>query len=216
MREVELAEWTVNWLANQHWEIYQEVQVFSGGPIADIIAKQNQLIWIVECKLSLSLAVIEQAFRWKRMAHFVSISSLYSQKHRKGRNIAKRFLKQAGIGLVEFGNATYSIVAISPQLNRKAQVRHIHLTEKHKTWAKAGNSDGNRWTPFQETCRKVKQIVEENPGIGIKTIIDLLDRHHYASDSTARSCLLHWAGLGKIKGVEIQREGNNYNFYPTM
>lgn len=213
MNEEKLAEQTINWLSAQNWEIYQEVQVFQYGHVADIVAKQNNLIWIVECKLSLSLAVIEQAVGWKKMAHFVSISTLHPHRQMPGRNVAKKLLGIMGIGLIEF-QGTYGRVFIEPKLNRKAVTHHIVLTQHHKTWAKAGNADRNYWTPFQETCRKVKEIVEENPGILIKQIIELLDRHHYSNDTTAKSCLLQWAKLGKIPGIEIHRIGKYQHFYP--
>ncbi len=220
MKEEKLAEWTISWLEAQNWEIYQEVQIFSYGHVADIIAKQNKLIWVVECKLSLSLAVIEQAMEWKRLAHFVSISTLYPRASRKGRRAAKIFLRDQGIGLIEFDRIEYprrvvikSNVVIKPRLNRKAFTHHINLTDRHKTWAKAGNADCDHWTPYQETCRDVSRIVKENPGITLKQIIEKLTKHHYASDQTARSCLLHWAKKGKIAGVRIDKDGKQWRFY---
>ncbi len=44
MKEEQLAEWTIAWLEAQNWEVYQEVQVFRHGHVADIIATQNKLI----------------------------------------------------------------------------------------------------------------------------------------------------------------------------
>ena len=66
MKELELAKSVVEWLQDQHWEVYQEVQRYS--TTADIVAVQGPLVWVVECKTSLSIGVMLQASRW--MAHY--------------------------------------------------------------------------------------------------------------------------------------------------
>ena len=52
MKEEELAEWTIGWLEAQNWEIYQEVQVFSYGNVADIIGvvENVKLAVYTKCK----------------------------------------------------------------------------------------------------------------------------------------------------------------------
>jgi hypothetical protein len=65
--EAEIGEAVVAWLEAQHWDVYQEVKIYSG--IADIIAVKGNLLWAIELKKSLTLKVMEQARGWRRPAH---------------------------------------------------------------------------------------------------------------------------------------------------
>lgn len=70
MKETELAQPVVEWLESQHWDVYQEVEC--PGGYADIVAVRDNYLWIIECKTSFSLKVVEQAMG--RRAHFRSIA----------------------------------------------------------------------------------------------------------------------------------------------
>ena len=72
--EVELARPVVAWLRLQRWEVYQEVQMGNGGPVADIVARLGNLYWVVECKTKFGLAVMDQAHGWLGYAHLVSVA----------------------------------------------------------------------------------------------------------------------------------------------
>ena len=219
IKETDLAKKVVDWLNSQYWEVYQEVKI--GGSIADIVATQGNLIWIIECKLSMSLELIGQAFEWKREAHFVSVA-VPKQKQRyptKARRIGKVILRHYGIGLLEIRNINADINdhLISPKLNRKAYVNWVKnsLCEKQKYWAPAGSCNGGYWTPYKETCRGIVRIVNKNPGIFLKDLIDSLD-HHYANDKSAKASIRHWIGIGAIKGVRYEKDGRFLRFYPKV
>ena len=218
--ETELAKLAIEYLKDSKWEVYQEVQVRSFGSIADIVAVQNNLIWIVECKLSLSLDVIAQAKCWSSFSHYISIAVPRSNRDNKGRRLAFKILQDYGIGCFEFGHPediSYSCYAqkIKPQLNRKAMTDYItsNLCEEQKTWAEAGNSRGDRYTPFQNTTRQIVRTVNDNPGITMKELMDKID-HHYSSDICAKSSIIQWIHKDVIKGIYLEKEGKQYKLYP--
>jgi len=88
------------------------------------------------------------------------------------------------------------------------------LTEAQKTFARAGNAEGRRWTPFQQTCHDLARYVAHNPGCLLKDAIDNVPTH-YVSVSTARSCLRIWIGEGKVRGVRMERYGRKLRLFTT-
>ena len=208
-KEIDIARTVIDWL--EGWDIYQEVQVFSGGNRADIIAVQGNIVWTIEVKLSLSLCLLSQASRWTKLSHFVSVA-VPRGRNRKD-SAAAEYLRWKGIGYLCVTDGIRE--QIKPRLNRKAVAYHIKnaLCEQHKTFALAGNADGNYWTPYQETCRRILAKVKKNPGLTMKELIDGL-KHHYASSQSARCAIPKWADMGKIPGVELRRDGRFLKFYP--
>jgi len=218
LTEIELAEKVIKWLECQHWDVYQEVQPSGEGPVADLVAIQNNYIWIIEVKQSLSLALLEQASHWLGYAHFVSVAHEKRRKWSKGQNVAAAFMRWKGIGELSIGHRNINMVdeLIDAKLHRKVLAYYIRnrLVEEQKTFAKAGNPNGMRWTPYQQTCRNILTLVDEQPGIYLKELIDNL-QHHYASNQCARSSLSHWARAGKIKGIRTETDGRYLRFYPS-
>lgn len=219
MKEVELAEKVVAWLEVQHWDVFQEVQPNAFDRTADIVALSGNLLWVIECKTSLSLALLEQAIRWRGYANFISIATPNPKRGSRGSDAAKMFLNHFGIGKITVRNRNYNAVSqdhnCKPKLNRqRSNTLFNAITENHKTWAKAGNSEGIRWTPFQQTCHELANIVKQNPGICFKSAMEKL-RHHYVKDSTARSCMLGYLHKGIVKDVECKKEGKFLNLYPV-
>lgn len=213
--ETEVAEIIIPYLKEMKWEIYQEVQPRHYSDIADIVAIQGNLVWVLECKRSFSLNVISQAYNWKYYAHYVSIVIPYLYRD-KNHSLKKKILDYFGIGCYQVSKGYYEPVKeFSPvKLNRKADGKFITLclTEQHKTWAKAGNANGDRYTPFQNTKRQLIQTVKKNPGISMKELIKSID-HHYASDSSAKGSLLQWIHKGVIKELQLKQEGRSYKIY---
>lgn len=187
------------------------------------MATQGQLVWVVECKLSLSLELIAQAMEWVHRANFISIA-IPKQKGRyptKGRWAAKRIMAHYGIGMFEVLRNTNNEFKdiyrkdVSPRFNRKADIKFIKdsLCDQQKYWAPAGSQSG-RFTPFKQTCTGIERIVKRFPGIVLKDLIDKLTDHHYASDASARASISHWARRGVIKGVKCEKDGKFLRFYP--
>lgn len=220
-KEIDIGKAIVEYLQDLQWEVYQEVQAFgSGGPVIDIVATQGLVVWAIECKTNLSLKLIEQAMHRLGHANYVSIA-YPSRRHRN--NFAHRILKIFGIGSLtvkDTANSKYGIQVVEynkPTLARKTTgyIRKA-LNENQKTFASAGNAEGKRWTPFQETCRLIKSKVACNPGI---TLSELLGPNgiitHYTSTATARSCIGKWGQQDVIKGVEIRFDGRLIRLFPV-
>lgn len=215
MKETELAERVIQFLESQHWDVYQEVQVERYGRCADIVAVKGNIVWIIECKLSLSLAVLEQAYRWCCNANFVSVAVPYST-HAKGRAFASMIMSTFNIGYITVYNQSVT-QDIPPGLFRKAKTKIIknNLREEHKTFAKAGNSYGERFTPFRQTCIDLFHIVAANPGISLKEAITQVN-HHYRKDSTAIVSLANWIRLGKVKNIRAELVNNRTKLFPVI
>lgn len=214
-KETELAQKVVEWLTSQHWDVYQEVQISTS--VADIVAVQGQLIWIIECKSSLSLSLIGQAHEWIRKAHFVSVAIPRGKSYlTKSRYVARNIMRHYGIGMIEVPNLIADIRehSVPPRLNRKARVKTVKdsLCPEHKHWAPAGSQCGY-YTPFKATCKHIVRIVKKNPGILLKDLIDK-SKHHYLSDTTARACISKYARKGIINGIRCEKSGKLLRFYP--
>jgi len=215
--EAELAKPLIPWLEAQHWTVYQEVQCSMYGAVADIVALQGNLSWVIEVKRSLTFALIEQATQWHGRARFVSVAVPSPKTRAKGRRIAENLLEQMGIGLILIGDENWREPnqVIGPALRRRLYEGLAiakFCTEQHKTWAEAGTAGSDHWTPFQQTARDVCRYVGEHPGCSLKELVDGID-HHYNRDATARSCLARWLREGVIKGVRVEQAGRAIKLY---
>jgi len=212
MKETELAKQVISWLQDLHWDVYQEVCRGYGYPVADIVAIQGNISWIIETKMSLSLALIDQAWWHQYYANYVSVATP-SLKKAKGRRVAKILLDHLGIGhlSVEEGGSIYEFS--KPKLNRRT-IRNISLfvNEHHKTFAEAGNNLGKYWSPFKQTVNNLYAYLKDHPGSTIKEVMENIE-HHYHSTITARSTILQWIHKGIINNLRIERDGRIIKLY---
>lgn len=219
--ESDIAKKVIQWLGDSGWDVYQEVQIHFGGNIADIIATQDlfpsgaRISWAVETKMALSEKVVVQAMSWQPMANYVSVAVPRGKRRRVG-GLAERYLHWLGIGLIVVGSDVDQWQ--KPRLSRAKTVSRRRLIQslrpEHKYWAEAGNDRGERYSPFKRTCKAVRRAVEENPGCTMKKLLALVADHHYQSDASFKICIAKWAGLGKVAGVRIDRQGRKLRFYP--
>lgn len=210
LKETDLAATVVSWLKDQHWDVYQEVQMRRGDAIADIVAVQGDTSWVIECKRSLTFAVIEQAIHWKPFARFASVAVPYAKG--KGRWLAERTCGAHGVGYLSVRDDDVNVV-ISPQINRRL-IWNIteHLTEQQRDYAPAGSRGGSHWTPFKQTCDSLRRYLKDHDGATMKEVMANID-HHYHRDTTAKACLLKWAERGKIRGVRAERDGRRIRLF---
>lgn len=220
VQETELAANVVEWLREQHWEVYQEVQPHAFDRTADIVAVNGHLLWVIEVKKSLSLALLEQALRWRGYANYISIATPRPTRHTRGEDAARLFVKHFGIGRLSIRRRSMLDnvdQVVPPQLSRRRRdTLKDCLNEHHKTYAQAGNAEGKRWTPFRQTCMELQRVVYAQPGIHLKEAIDKT-RHHYHSDSTARACISKYLQMNTniVRGVRCEREGRYLRLYPN-
>lgn len=216
--EVELLKPVIRWLHDMKWEVYQEVSTGYGCARADIVAVNGPVLWVIEGKQTFSLALIEQAYQWHPFANLISVAVPEPAKF-NGYYFAKKVLEQFGIGQFEVcrrGTDLQIRVGQEPRLNRQALTKHIResLSEGHKSFAEAGNSQGQFWSPFQSTCVDIQKCVKENPGITLKALLEKIDTHYSNMDS-ARGTLSHLLRQGVIQKVRIEFKGRKIHLYPA-
>jgi len=188
-----LAARVVSWLHAQHWEVYEEVRVERRqGRIADIVALRGPILWVLECKRSLTMNALAQAHRWAALKRSVVVPESRTGDS-SGRRFALEVCRRFDLGLVEVGRTGRVHERVPARIvrgHRHASVRlRAGLHPGQQRCAAAGSSRGGHWTPYAETMRAVRRIVAARPGCTMREILEALDRHHYGHDATARSCL---------------------------
>ncbi len=190
MKETELAKPVVAWLQEQHWDVYQEVQLRQYGGVADIIAVQGAQVWAIECKTSLTLGVMDQASLWRVHFRSVAVPAAKSWRSRvAAQKVARNYFK---VGVLNVHTSSVNEVVAAPYMRefRRSGLKIRDLLEpEHKTFAQAGNAEGSRWTPYQRTIRDVRSFLEKNPGSTMKEIQQEIGRGHYASPASCRGNL---------------------------
>lgn len=194
--EKELAAVVVQWLQEQKFEVYQEVLHYS--KVADIVADFSGYGWIIECKTSLSLKLLEQAYLWKRLGVArVSIAVPCNTHGRREGYFQEVICRQFGIGLIYVNldrNYKYVKEEIHPTFVRPPKDKQFHreilknCTEQHKTFCAAGSARGGYLTPYKSTIQKVKNFLKGREAT-IKEIIEGID-HHYHNDKNGKASLL--------------------------
>lgn len=202
--EAQLVECAAEWLRSDGWICYFEVAPWgSGASRADIVATRGHLLAVVECKLTLSLQLLEQCRFWIKYAHITWAAVPW----RDASALQTDVCELVGCGLVGFGRFDRGgYVELAPQLRRRVDHERIrrHLGEAQAS-TKPGSSSFS--TPFTATCTRLIGIVREAGGrIAVKEAISKLD-HHYTSPACARSSLISRAEAGIIKGLRVAREG---------
>lgn len=212
--EEDIAKQVVAHFEHWGWDVYQEVQQHQYGRCADIVAVlrgKPDIIHVVEVKRSLTFAVIEQARWWLYCSHYSSVAVPHTKSRDRGRAIAHSVLQWQGIGLFETEHGVLARLRVQPVLQRKAKVQDWNLKEAQKTFAPAGNSDGRKWSPFQQTVLEIKAALEKNGPMSVTDVLKHCD-HHYSCDATARSSLMKWARLGKLRGIGLDDTSRPYRF----
>ena len=194
LAETELAAKIVAWLTEQHWTVYQEVQPSRwGGGRADIVAVQGKIVWVIECKTTLSLAVIAQADRWQ--VHFRSVAVPRPKKPRgyAEQGMIEKVCRWLGLGIIEVGNRTGIRQVVAPPIKREHHKAALTLLgvlkPEHQTAAVAGSKAGGHWTPYRDTMQRVKDFLRGKQGASLKEVMGAVGKGHYASTASCRSNL---------------------------
>ena len=220
--ETALAEKVVAWFRDQHWTVYQEC---GHNGTADIVAVKGPLVYVVECKLQFSFSVIEQAERWLKYAHYVSVAV----PSRKSTWFKERVCSEFGIGVLHVyswpdrapdtewhPDSVYT--RMDPVFRRK--VHHSlreSLMEEHKTYAKAGSPTGRRWTPFKKACKELAELAARHPeGLPLKTFCEKATFTGYRSKNIAarKRSVVDWVDRGLVPGVKLERRNRRVFVLP--
>lgn len=218
MTETALAAHVSTWLRVQGWDVYPEVTL--DGPRADIVARRNGALFVVECKTTFGLAVIAQATNWRRFAHLVAVA-VPGAKNSDARAYAIDLCRREGLGVLVVRGAPEAEAwrsgveqKVAPPLRRRVNPRLAEaLVEGHKEH-EPGNATASYHSPYRETCRQLARVVVAEPGIALRAAVEKL-RHHYSSDQSARGSLAKWIEGGKVAGVRIERDGRTPRLYPV-
>jgi hypothetical protein len=176
--ETDVARPVVNWLREHGWEVFQEVEFL--GNTADIVARQDKIIWVIEVKCRLNLEVITQANRWIPYAQRVSVAVPLRRKTDTTR-FAKEILTWKGIGLIEVLQSRPLSETLAPT-QRPGSARWT-LHEEQKDFCPAGSQHG-AWTPFKQTVLNLTAFTKANPGTPLKDAIAKI-KHHYKTPTGA-------------------------------
>jgi len=222
MKETELATAVMEWLEEQWWDCYPEAQFRSYGGRADIAAVRDGRLWIVECKCSLSMALLNQAHDWTGAAHYVSVAAPSKKRRGQYGGVVDFFLREKGMGHIKITEgwdgtlAPYEI--LPPRLHRYAHHRAkelIGLLHPDMKRYKPGNANSDFSSPFNRTMRAVVDYIKWHPGCTQKDIVDNVP-HHYGCSATARSCIPKWLAWEPDKyRVRTEQEGRMLRFYPA-
>lgn len=234
--EAALAKVIVSWLEVTNWDVYQEVQLYRGGAIADIVAIRPGVVWVVECKKTLGLDVIEQANEWRKIATGASVAApIIKRRSKTCREFAIGVCEKFGIGVLiaeskdtcgyycnrqimetnfDAGRVSERSRPVSVAMSKRDADRWKQtLCEQHKTFAEAGNCEGRRWTPYTQTCAALKLFAEQNPGALLSEALAIVPTH-YASKSGAMSSLQKWGESGGVRGVRFARDSRGVTIWP--
>lgn len=190
--EKELAIPVIEWLQEQHWDVYQEVAIGKvNTPVADIIAVQNNYVWAIEVKKSFTWRVLEQASRWR--THYRSIAILESKNEYARFQRYKMANEYYKLGIITIDEYYRVEQCMSPPLMReyhrfaKNIMKNLHEEQKNGAFAQAGSDNGGYFTPYRHTMMQIKEYISENPGCTLREIMNNVGKGHYANMKSAKS-----------------------------
>lgn len=216
--EAEIGAAAQQYLAARGWDTYPEVAV--RGVRADLVGRRGPVLWVVECKTSPSLKLLEQAFRWVGHAHYISVVT-----DRPCSAFLKRLLREKGVGSHRvtqgYDRAQHRVVAeISdlewlwgkPCLFRRPDctdlIKALHPDQKnYRPGTQAGFS-----SPWRRTMEASVDLIRRAPGVSTRTIVEKID-HHYHTDKSAVRNIISW--LHADERVVARKENRQIVWYPA-
>lgn len=223
MKEQDLFEPVKGWLENNGYEVFSEVSPRRINRRADVVGKCGKAILIVELKTTLSLELIDQAYYWKRYAHYIYVA--IPKRRKEIPQIIRDYLKKEGIGLIEVSLRDHEIIVREKaKFNRPFLPHKINwekeLLPEHKTWLKGGSSGGGYVTPFKITIENIKRylyqerfkwISQYTGDEGWRTIDNILEHceTHYANPKNTVSSILR---NNQFDWCECKKENGQWFF----
>lgn len=214
--ETDIARAAVAELQVHGYETHEEV---SDGKRADIVGLRGALVVIVECKVSMSLALLAQCLDWRGRAHMVIAACGFSRPN----EAVDCLVRHEGLGhweVIRDYNEVYGVrERHAPRfLRRIGEGRSIRRRCSNETrtggeYAAAGSQGGGYYSPFRATCKSLRRVVEQTPGIALKDALHSMSTH-YASRSSALSSLPGLIRRGVVDGVRCTVEDRRLLLYP--
>lgn len=220
--EKELAKHLGPWLDEREWKPYPEVSLQQGEPIADWVAVRENLAAVFECKLTMSVVLIRQAFYWTQKADYVSIV-LPVPKNKNAKEEREKcypMLQRLGLGLIEVSKPKDGKAEITVRLNATRQLPFqssqivATVCDGHRDIGQPGTKDGARWSEFQQTVRNMQRYLLENPGSHLKEVIRGID-HHYQTNQKAIQKILTIMEKDGLRGIRTERDSGLMRLFVT-
>jgi len=190
MKETEVAEKVIEYMAADGWEIFKEVyEPYNPYRRIDIVCKKGNILWAIECKSNINFKVLWQARRSNTYCHFSSVAVPkikdtdilgYVKNHCE--------LNKFGLFLIE----QYSVsVSVWPKLYRNCIADHMfpHLHQVYKSVEiKAGSKD-SFWSPYKQTIMNVVKILKEHKKLTKDELFDKLDGKYHWTGKSAKNTM---------------------------
>lgn len=217
--ETDLAAAVVAWLKSpmkRYAKVYQEVSC--SGRTADLVVPHaDGYGWVIECKRTLGLAVMAQAYDWQRDHKHVSVAAFKTKKRDEGRDFARKVCADYGIGVIEVDEYGTCFERTTPTDKRRITTRIgdilQHCRPEHENFCPAGSQHG-AFTPFKATILAVRALLrqDEFKSASLDQIVDGI-KHHYKNRSAAKRNLGIWLENYEVcPGFIRSGEGRNRRF----
>lgn len=203
--EAALVEVIANYMRSDGWEIFFEIAPWgSGSSRADIVVRRGQIVGVIECKLSMSLSLLEQSRFWIGKANFVWAAV----PARKGTGFAARLLQEWGCGLLTA--RANGVTEVPAKLHRKIHPKLLKSLVPESKDTIPGASHGYS-TPFSRTVDELRRVMADGKPRPVKEVVDAM-KHHYRSSQSARSTLVKRVQQKIIKGIGVAEVGGKLCF----
>ncbi|OGC95334.1 MAG: hypothetical protein A2W25_05305 [candidate division Zixibacteria bacterium RBG_16_53_22] len=212
MKETELAEFVIDWLSTQNWNIYQEVEFNHHGGIADICAERHGILWIIETKMAMSIEVLRQASKWP--VHFRSIAIPKAiNSYKRDYFVARDYYR---VGVIEVSKDDIYEAGKPPlylRHDKTAKRLLLQLTELHKTFAKAGSKGNGHLTPYKMTMMDIASTLRRHPGCTVDDLFKIHGPMHYANKSSFKGNILKCLEDFEKDWCRIDKTSKPYRLY---
>ena len=213
MKETEVASIVVKYLRSNGWEVYQEVVV--GKDACDIVAvNADGDTWCIEAKVSFTISVIRQAYKWRNYADFYSVAvpPIKLKRFNRDRDFAEKICKHFGVGII-YAKGGCSFVSGESFTDKRHDIKD-HLREEQKDFCEAGSAKGGQFTEYKGSITKIKALMNDNPEkwYTIKEIVEVLGSLHYRTKNSALQTLRERLRIAEKKWCKAKFEKGKYMF----
>jgi len=236
--ETDLGKRVIEWLEKERpeWKVYQELSSFGyNSKVADIVCIKNDLVWVIELKTSLSLAVIRQAYDWDVDYRSIAVPDTISGLRNENREWWYSYLgRTMDIGTIIVGKSrvytrycgdygrdwprhevTFDIDQTTMggrYLSVKQRFIELAKSGLTKGFGEAGSKHGNHWTPYKQSMLEIREYITSNPGCTVNDIFTALGKLHYSSKESMKGCI-----PGRLRFIEtwcrVDTDSRPYKFY---
>jgi hypothetical protein len=198
-------------------EVFPEVQVWAYGNRADVVVvRDDASIDVCEVKARATRSLLWQIQRWRDYCERRWVAFEPARSGAVSQHWLERF-KAEGVGVLHVVRGIIQVAHEAPEAVADSWHRPrltACLDPLHRVYGVAGSACGQYFTPFRETCHRLRLAVEKTPGLSIGDAVGRIS-HHYTSDKVARSSLMQWLRKGRIAGLEVRKNGRRCELYAT-